>query len=233
MKYKASKSKDYSNRKYYKAPFFAKPGEIGQLFGYSNFEEGITIDADYSLIDLETSGLSAENSHIIEIAVIRLNRIGQIVRKFETIVKPPDGNIGRPDIHLIQPIDIIGAPTFNQIAGNILEILDGTIVVAHNAKFEENFLSSEFKRAGINVPILPAIDTMWLAQMELDLYNYKLPTVLEYYGHQIVDAHTAMGDVVSIAKFLPQLLNEVPAQLFPVRISKLPKKVPISNLKPR
>ena len=233
MKFKASKTKDYSTRKYYKAPFFAKPGEIGPLFGYSNFEVGKPIEADYSLVDLETSGLSSASSYIIEIAIIRMNRDGHIVKKFETIVRPPDGNVGRPDIHLIQPNDIFGAPTFNQIAGNILEMLEDTIVVAHNAKFEENFLAAEFARASIEMPCIPAIDTMWLAQMELDLFNYKLPTVLEHYGHRIVDAHTAMGDVVSIAKFLPQILSEAPVQLYPTELVKLPTRTPTSNLKPR
>ena len=59
MKIRAGKAKDYSSRKYYKAPFFAKPGEIGNLFGYSNFDDGEEIESDFAIIDLETSGLSA------------------------------------------------------------------------------------------------------------------------------------------------------------------------------
>lgn len=125
------------------------------------------------------------------------------------------------------------APTFREIAGNILASLDNCIVVAHNAKFEEGFLAAEFYKAGIEVPHIPAIDTMWLAQMELDIFNYKLPTVLSHYGHTIKDAHTAMGDVLSIAKFLPQILNEVPTQLYPVELVRLPKLTLAKGLKPR
>jgi hypothetical protein len=80
---------------------------------------------------------------------------------------------------------------------------------------------------------MPAIDTMWLAQMELDIFNYKLPTVLSHYGHAIKDAHTAMGDVISIAKFLPQILLEVPTQLYPVDLVKLPHRPLAKKLKPR
>ncbi len=233
MKFVAGRAKDYSNRKYYKAPFFAKPGEVGNLFGYSNFESGVEIDADFAIIDLETSGLSAATSHIIEIAIIRMNRAGKIIDRFETLINPPDGNVGRPDIHLISERDVKNAPSFTEVAGNILVNLDNCIVVAHNAKFEEGFLAAEFSRAGIDIPHIPAIDTMWLAQMELDIFNYKLPTVLSHYGHTIKDAHTAMGDVVSIAKFLPQILLEVPTQLYPVDLVKLPQRPLAQGLKPR
>ena len=225
--------KDYSSRKYYRAPFFAKPGEIGELFGYSNFNEGKEIDGDFAIIDLETSGLSAAESHIIEIAIIRMNRAGKIKDKFETLVNPLDGNVGRSDIHLINERDTKSAPSFSDVAGSILASLNNCIVVAHNAKFEEGFLAAEFSRAGIKVPHIPAIDTMWLAQMELDILDYKLPTVLSHYGHTIKDAHTAMGDVVSIAKFLPQILNDVPTQLYPVDLVRLPQRPLAKQLKPR
>jgi DNA polymerase III alpha subunit (gram-positive type) len=233
VKIRAARAKDYSGRKYYKAPFFAKPGEIGNLFGYSNFDEGEEIDSDFAIIDLETSGLSSATSHIIEIAIIRMNRSGRIIDRFETLIYPPDGNVGRPDIHKINERDVKGAPTFSDVAGNILVSMKNCVVVAHNAKFEEGFLAAEFSRAEIDVPHIPAIDTMWLAQMELDIFNYKLPTVLSHYGHAIKDAHTAMGDVVSIAKFLPQILLEVPTQLYPVGLAKLPDRPLARKLKPR
>lgn len=113
MKIRAGKAKDYSGRKYYKAPFFARPGEIGNLFGYSNFDEGEEIESDYAIIDLETSGLSATTSHIIEIAVVRMNRAGKITDKFETLINPPDGNVGRPDIHLINERHVKGCTDFS------------------------------------------------------------------------------------------------------------------------
>ena len=233
MIFGARKQKNYSQRSYYKAPYFAKPGEIGELFGYSNFDEGKEITADFAIVDLETSGLSASSSFIIEIAIIRMSPEGQITDSFQTLISPPDGNVGRPDIHLINPKDVIGAPTFEEVTGNILAALNDCIVVAHNAKFEEMFLAAEFSRAGVQVPKIPAIDTMWIAQMELDIVNYKLPTVLAHYGHEIIDAHTALGDVISISKFLPNILKAVPSQKYPVNLQKLPSMPKTSKLKPR
>jgi DNA polymerase-3 subunit epsilon len=162
-----------------------------------------------------------------------MNKSGKIVNKFETLIRPPNGDVGRPEIHQINESHVKSAPTFSEVVGNILSSLNGCIAVAHNAKFEEGFLAAEFDRAGIRVPHIPAIDTMWLAQMELDIFNYKLPTVLAHYGHTIKDAHTAMGDVVSIAKFLPQILLEVPTQLYPIDLVALPNRPLAKKLKPR
>lgn len=233
MIFGARRKKDYSHRNYYKAPYFAKPGEVGELFGYSNFDVGEELEADFAIVDLETSGLTASSCHVIEIAIVRMTRQGKVIDKFETLLAPPDGNVGRPDIHMINASDVSGAPSFADAAGNILAALDGCIAVAHNAKFEEMFLAAEFERLGVRLPKIPAIDTMWIAQMELDILNYKLPTVLAHYGHAIVDAHTAMGDVISISKFLPRILDAVPTQKYPISLEPLPSLPIISRLKPR
>lgn len=228
MIFRAKRAKNYSTRHYYKASFFARPGEVGDLFGYSNFQAGQEIDADFAIIDIETSSLSPNSGHVIEVAIQRMSRDGNLLNSYQTLINPPDGQVGRPDIHKIVASDLRGAPTFEEASGDILDFLKDCVVVAHNAKFEENFLSAEFSRVGIVMPTIPAIDTMWLAQMEHDLINYKLPTVLAHYGFQIENAHTAYGDVLSIAKFLPEILDEVPTQLFPVSLKTLPK-VPLTG----
>lgn len=222
MIFRASRKKDYSKRTYYQAPFFAKPGELGKLFAYASFESGIEIESNFAIVDVETSGLQADSGHIIEIAILEISSFGTQINKFETLVKPPNGNVGRSDIHQIFERDVLSAPTFAEIAGDLLQALDGRIIVAHNAKFEEMFLSAEFRRAGIELPRIPAIDTMWLAQMELDLGNYKLGTVAQHFGQRVERAHTAMGDVEAVGRFLPSLIERVPQLKYPESISSLP-----------
>ncbi len=225
--------KEYSGRKYYKAPFFAKPGHISDLFGYGSFESNFSLKGNFALIDLETNSISPKDGKIIEIAIVIMDIKGKILNKFSTLLNPEDGNIGRTDIHEIALRDVKKAPTFSQVAGNILQLLEGSVVVAHNAKFEEGFLCAEFANMDLEIPIIPALDTMWLAQMELDIFNYKLPTVLSHYGHAIVDAHTALGDVISIAKFLPELLKQVPSIEYPVDLMELPNLPIHTKLLPR
>ena len=213
---------DASPRKYYKGPMFAAPGEVGPLFGYCSFEEANEIDSDFAIIDLETSGLSANTSRVLEIAILRVDKKGKVLDSFETLINPESEDVGRSDIHQITYKMLKKAPKFSEIAGNILNMLSGAVVVAHNAKFEENFLQSEFSRLGKKLSRIPAIDTMWVAQMKLDLFNYKLNTVADYYGVTVENAHTAMGDITAMREFLPKLLSSSPEIRFPINVAKFP-----------
>jgi DNA polymerase III epsilon subunit family exonuclease len=210
-------------RKYYKGPMFAAPGEVGPLFGYCSFDDVKEIDSEFAIIDLETSGLSATNSRVLEIAILRVNKKGKIIDSFETLINPESEDVGRSDIHQITLRMLKKAPNFSEVSGNILNLLSGAVVVAHNAKFEENFLQSEFSRLGKTLTQIPAIDTMWIAQMKLDLYNYKLNTVADYFGVTVENAHTAMGDISAMREFFPKLLAMSPEIRFPIELSKFSK----------
>ena len=215
---------EYRARKYYKAPFFAAPGAISTIFGYGSFESEHTVEPRYALVDLETnSGAPGDNAGgAIEIAIVVIDEKGVIQDRYCTLLKPENGDVGMTSLHGITGELVRDAPTFSDVAGKIIEMFDRAIVVAHNAKFEEGFLNAEFKRAGIKLPPLPALDSMWLAQMELDLYNYKLGTVVDYYGEEIRDAHSAMGDVLAMAMFMPKLLASAAELTFPVKYPSLP-----------
>jgi hypothetical protein len=213
---------DSSPRKYYKGPMFAAPGEVGPLFGYCSFEDSNEIDSDFAIIDLETSGLSANTARVLEIAILRVNKQGKVLDSFETLINPESEDVGRSDIHQITYKMLKKAPKFSEISGNILNMLSGAVVVAHNAKFEENFLQSEFSRLGKKLSRIPAIDTMWVAQMKLDLFNYKLNTVADYYGVTVENAHTAMGDITAMREFLPKLLSSTPEIRFPINVARFP-----------
>ena len=115
-------------------------------------------------------------------------------------------------MHGIRTAMLHDAPTFPEIARSILAWLDGVIVVAHNARFDVAFLSAEFHRSRIRVPRLPALDTLPLAQQNLQLPNHRLATVCQWAGVDVVGAHTALGDALATAQMLPDLLAEVGAQ---------------------
>ena len=52
-------------------------------------------------------------------------------------------------MHGIDAVDVAGAPRFGEIAGEVLEVLDGAVFVAHNAPFDLAMLRSELARAGV------------------------------------------------------------------------------------
>ncbi len=206
----------------YDGPMFATPGEKGSLFGYASFVNKHEIDAPFSLIDFETSGFQPGSARILEVAVVKIDINGQILDEFTTLLNPERGGVGRSDIHKITLSMVKNAPTLSEIVGDLLKILDSSIVVAHNARFEENFLESAFRENGIKHQLMPTIDTLWLSRQVLDLPNYKLATVIDEFGFDFKDAHTARGDVSAMVKVLPELLKQSKKVTFPTQLMQSP-----------
>lgn len=178
------------------------------MFSYPNmsgrFAHG---ERGYAVVDLETTGFDAEGpDRIVEIAIVRLDPDGRELGVFETLVNPLR-DVGPTAVHGITSAMAAAAPPFAEIAASVLAWLDGVVIVAHNAPFEEAFLKAELGRAGLRVPQLPAVDTLPLAQATIDLPNYKLATLCAWAGVDLVAAHTALGDALATAHLLPMLIG--------------------------
>jgi DNA polymerase III epsilon subunit-like protein len=217
----------------YDGPMFAQPGEKSQLFSYASFSGMYDLDAPYSLIDFETSGFQPGSARILEVAVVKIDASGNILDEFTTLINPEDGNVGRTDIHQITLGMVKNAPRLSEIVGDLIKILDSSIVVAHNARFEENFLESAFREVGIKHPLMPTIDTLWLSRQVLDLPNYKLATVIDEFGYDFEDAHTALGDVRAMANVLPEMLALGKGITFPSELLKSPSYAATGKVLPR
>lgn len=163
-------------------------------------------EAGYAVIDLETTGFNAEGpDRIVEVAIVRIDASGRELGTFQTLVDP-GRSPGPSAVHGITRDMLRRAPTFAEIAGSVLAWLRGVVVVAHNAQFEDAFLSAEFARTGLTVPSLPALDTLRVAQAWLPTRNHNLTTVCKWAGIEIEGAHTALGDASATARMLPKLM---------------------------
>ena len=222
----------------YSGARFAQDSGKGALFHYASSSKGDELPGEFAIVDLETSGLEPKSARVIEIAILLMNSKGEILEEYATLINPGNGQVGPTFIHHITEEAVLSAPSFKEIAGDILRLFENRVVVAHHAAFEDKFLASEFARAGIKLPPLPALDTLWLSRQVINLPNYKMQTVLQNYGIEEVDLHTALGDVRALAKILPTLLTLQPTILYPVGHSALPKievsgrqKTRVTNLK--
>ncbi len=192
----------------FQGPKFAQDGARGAVFSYASFSKGQELGVPFSIIDFETTGLDHKKSRIIEVAVRRIDANGNLIEEFSTLVNPEQSDVGPTSFHHIKSEDVLDAPLFGEIAPLLLEKLSGSVVVAHHAAFEDSFLASELRRAGIGVPDIPCLDTLWLSRNVLQLPNYKLATVTATFGVDDSDAHTALGDVRMVSQVLPMLLGK-------------------------
>lgn len=101
-------------------------------------------------LDTETTGLEIQNDErIIEIAALEVIDGIRTGNEFYTRLNP-DKRIAEEStkIHGIKDADLIGEPTFTQIVDDLLNFINGSKLVIHNAAFDVGFLNAELTRAG-------------------------------------------------------------------------------------
>ncbi|MBI4718740.1 MAG: hypothetical protein HY763_13110 [Planctomycetes bacterium] len=157
---------------------------------------------EFAVVDTETTGLFPRRDRIVEIAVVRCNHRGEILRQYETLVNPKR-DMGPTWIHGLTAADVAEAPTFQEVAGDVLAIMQGAVFVGHNAVFDWRFVRAEFERAGHALPDLPRVCTMSLARLaEPAIPSRGLDRLCEFFGIPHPQAHGATSDAVATVKLL-------------------------------
>src|ERR1700692_2853176 len=144
-------------------------------------------------LDLETTGLHADQDAILEVAAIKFQG-KEVLETFETFVSP-----GRPVPYRVQrltgikPELLVGAPPFEAIAKKLQFFLGELPIVGHSMPFDVNFL----QRRGL-ARTNALVDTFELATVMLpSLASYNLGQVAEALGIIVPqDRHRAMVDTV-------------------------------------
>jgi DNA polymerase III epsilon subunit family exonuclease len=214
---------------------FANPGDVGPFLHYGGSGGTHELDHDFVVVDVETSGLDpAGGARVIEIAAVRVNRLGQVQDQMSTLINPEDGNTGADWIHGITADMVADAPTFDQIFDELARVMDDAIFVAHHAKFDEGFVAAEAQLAGAKLLTMPAICTYWLARNTVKgTDNFKLGTLATHFGISQVGAHSALDDAKVVAQMLPLMLSNFKELTYFSQPTPQPRIGKSSNLLPR
>jgi DNA polymerase III subunit epsilon len=175
----------------------------------------------YVLLDLETTGGNALTSRITEIAAVRVEQ-GVEVARWSSLVNP-DCSIP----FFIQKLTGISdqlveaAPSFKQVADALLALLDGAVLVAHNARFDHGFLVHEFARIGVQLKV----KTLCTVRLSRKLYpqhkGHGLDAIMQRHGLTTIARHRAMGDVDLMVGFLRSATQELGADVVSLHAQKL------------
>ena len=106
-------------------------------------------DTPLAVIDFETTGLTPGVDRVVEVAVARLEPGCEPQLVLDTLVNP-QRRVAATEIHGITDEDVSDAPSFAEVAGDLVEALAGCVVTAYNVYFDISFLSHELKSAGLN-----------------------------------------------------------------------------------
>lgn len=166
----------------------------------------------YLVLDLETTGGSPVHDRITEIAAVRIEG-GLEVARWSTLVNP-----GTPISSFIQNLTGISnqmvrtAPVFEEVAARLQELLDGAVLVAHNARFDHGFLQNEFARLEIAL----RVKTLCTVRLSRRLYpqqrSHGLDALMQRHGLKSSQRHRAMGDVDVLLAWLELAAQELGAE---------------------
>jgi len=167
------------------------------------------LEQPLAIVDVETTGTSSVYHRVIEVAVLRVER-GVVVKRFQSLVNPE--RYISPFIEGITGItnaDVAEAPVFARLAGKLLPLFRGAILVAHNARFDLAFLQGEFARLGKRFQ--PRV--LCTVKLSRKLFpaerRHDLSSLIERHRLACSARHRAMGDAEAVLSFLELLRRTV------------------------
>ena len=194
------------------------------------------LTAPTAIIDTETTGFStSKGDRLVEVAVVHLDG-GKITSSWSSLINPcrPVGPSTR--VHRITDDMVAPAPKFSEIAGLLVDMLKGRVVVAHHMNFDLRFLTHEFSLAGLQFPSdAPLRCTLEGSRFRLPgLASHSLASLSEHYGIDLDDAHCALDDTLATAKVYLALLGETPGvQVADPRLISWPEAPAVRPAMPR
>ncbi len=112
-------------------------------------DRGQSLDADYVVFDIETTGFSPVNNRIIEIGAVKVSG-GKVTDRFSAFVNP---QVPIPfEIEKLTSIRddmVMDAPLIEDVLPGFLRFCEGCVLVAHNAGFDMSFILENARRLGI------------------------------------------------------------------------------------
>ncbi|KAB2382783.1 TerD family protein [Actinomadura montaniterrae] len=168
----------------------------------------VVFSHEWALVDVETSGFRALQHRVLSIAVATVGKDGRPGEEFSTLLDP-GCDPGPVHIHGLTADRLKGSPKFGDVAERVAEMLEGRVLVAHNAPFDYGFLAQEFTRAGKSLPVQARLCTLALnRRLAPATSDLKLATLAAHYGVRMGQAHDAREDVRALAGVLRGSLDE-------------------------
>lgn len=197
---------------------FKEPFDFKMIYGVEAYlvddlKEVVTnsknqsLDDDYVVFDIETTGFSPDSNRIIEIGAVKVSG-GKISEKFSTFVNPEEPIPFRIEqLTGINDNMVIDAPLIEDVLPKFLEFSKGCVMVAHNADFDMSFIIKNAKRQGIDREFT-ILDTVALARMLLpQISKYKLDAVAKALGVSLENHHRAVDDAGCTAEIFVKFIE--------------------------
>jgi DNA polymerase-3 subunit epsilon len=172
-------------------------------------------DTPIAVLDVETTGASADFGHrVIELGIVRVEG-GKLVAEYEQLIDPERRvSPGVTALTGISQAMVTGQPRFPDQLPVALELLQGAVVMGHNVRFDLSFLRKEFRRSGREItdvlgPSVPVLDTVRIARRRFGRGGNALQKLSRRLGLEPAVAHRALADAATTAQVFDRLIEPV------------------------
>ena len=168
-------------------------------------------EADFVVVDVETTGAKMPPSRIMEIGAYRVSQ-GRIVAEFQTLVNPQMeippfiSNLTGITAEMVSP-----APVFADVAAGWLDFAGDAVLVGHDSAFDVRFLNHEISRVFPGRRMINThLCTVRLARRVLPgLNNYRLHSIAEHFSIPLANHHRAADDARATAEIFIRILHRL------------------------
>lgn len=190
---------------------------------------------EYAIVDIETTGGNARASRITEIAIF-IHNGKEVIERWETLVNPQK-EIPLPIFALtgINNEMVRDAPTFDDIAPKVFEMLSDRIFVAHNVNFDYSFVHHELEQSGFKWTASKLCTVRLARKIRPGFQSYSLGKLCKSLDIPLENQHRAGGDTEATAILFSRLMEwdtegEI-AQMIKknAKDQRLPPNLPVSD----
>jgi DNA polymerase III subunit epsilon len=175
---------------------------VSQTWGRPAAEPG----EGWAVVDVETSGFRPGQARVVSVAALAVGDDGNVERAASSLLDP-GVDPGPTHVHGLTAEMLAGKPTFADVAPDLIEVLRGRTLVAHNVGFDYSFLAAEAELVGVELPIDSVMCTVELARrLDLAVDNMRLETLASHWGISQMKPHDALDDALVLAQILKPAL---------------------------
>lgn len=164
----------------------------------------------FSFLDVETTGLDTQRGHrVCEIAVVRT--VGRLeMQRFSSLVNPGRRiGAGAQAVNGITDSMVADAPRFHELIDDVLPLLEGAVIVAHNTPFDLGFVNHELRLAWQTRLKNPTVDTLAIVRRVHRFSSNSLDRLTRRLGLGHPTQHRALGDALAVKNLLWWLADDL------------------------
>jgi DNA polymerase-3 subunit epsilon len=161
----------------------------------------------YSVVDIETTGGLKGGNRITEIGIVKVQH-GKVIDTWTSLVNPERHIPGFiTSLTGISDSMVYNAPVFANIVKPLLDILAGSIFVAHNVNFDYGFIKKECEMAGHFFKMPKMCTVVESRKAFKGLKSYSLGNLSAHFDLNLTSHHRALADATATADLLLLIQN--------------------------